>query len=355
MSTEQPTSPAPASEDEVHIVAEEAPEVTDDAASDVATSLASSNTSITASVYNYRLENGRTYHAYKDGKYNLPNDETENDRLDLQHNLFLMTFNNRLGNAPPNDKDAKVGRVLDVGTGTGIWACEFGEEHPEAEVLGFDLSATFPTFAPPNVSFEVDDLEETWTYSRKFDYIHSRMLNGCIADWDVYAKKCFDNLNPGGWVEFNETSLMPRSDDGTLKEDATILKIAQLIKEASVKFGRPAGDMSGVKDVLTRAGFVDVQVRQLKWPINTWPKEQRYKELGAWAHDNIVTGWDGLCMAILTRGHEWTREEVLLANMECRKEFKDRRIHAYWPVYSAFGRKPAESEVKAAAETPSEA
>lgn len=34
------------------------------------------------------------------------------------------------------DSNVKVGRVLDVGTGTGIWAMEFGEEHPESEVRG---------------------------------------------------------------------------------------------------------------------------------------------------------------------------------------------------------------------------
>lgn len=48
--------------------------------------------------------------------------------------MFLLTFDGRLGTAPPNSKDAKVGRVLDLGTGTGIWAIEFGDEHPEAEV-----------------------------------------------------------------------------------------------------------------------------------------------------------------------------------------------------------------------------
>lgn len=50
--------------------------------------------------------------------------------------MFLLTFDNRLGTAPPNKKDSgiEVKRVLDVGTGTGIWAMEFGDEHPETEV-----------------------------------------------------------------------------------------------------------------------------------------------------------------------------------------------------------------------------
>jgi len=52
---------------------------------------------------------------------------------DLQHHLFLLTLDGRLGLAPPNDPDAKVKRVLDVGTGTGIWAMDFGDDHPDAE------------------------------------------------------------------------------------------------------------------------------------------------------------------------------------------------------------------------------
>ena len=97
-------------------------------------------------------------------EYFLPNDERENDRLgrsnsgldsvactkgfiDLQHNLFLLTFDNNLGLCPPNLPEAKVKRVLDVGTGTGIWAIDFGDEHPEAEVIGVDLSPIQPSLS----------------------------------------------------------------------------------------------------------------------------------------------------------------------------------------------------------------
>lgn len=50
--------------------------------------------------------------------------------------MLLLTFDGQLGTAPPNSKDAniKAGRVLDIGTGTGIWAMDFADEHPEAEV-----------------------------------------------------------------------------------------------------------------------------------------------------------------------------------------------------------------------------
>ncbi|KAJ4196191.1 hypothetical protein NW759_016423 [Fusarium solani] len=119
-------------------------DVDDEEDSTVGDDNASSTASVTSSILNYRLENGRTYHAYKEGKYYMPNDEKENNRLDLQHNLFLLTFGNKLGLSPPNLPEFKTGRVLDLGTGTGIWAIDFADEHPETEVIGVDLSPTQP-------------------------------------------------------------------------------------------------------------------------------------------------------------------------------------------------------------------
>ncbi|KAG9498185.1 hypothetical protein J7337_011080 [Fusarium musae] len=85
---------------------------------------ASDTTSLRSSILRYREENGRTYHAYKDGAYALPNDEIENERLDLQHHLFLLTFDERLHAAP---LPKTLNRAFDAGCGTGIWAIEFGK------------------------------------------------------------------------------------------------------------------------------------------------------------------------------------------------------------------------------------
>ncbi|KAJ4025885.1 hypothetical protein NW761_014504 [Fusarium oxysporum] len=125
-------------------------DVQDDRDSSIGDDATSSTASLSSSILDFRHENGRTYHAYKDGKYHLPNDERENDRLDLQHNLFLLTFDNKLGLSPPNLPDSKVKRVLDLGTGTGIWAIDFGDDHPEAEVTGVDLSPIQPSLSALN-------------------------------------------------------------------------------------------------------------------------------------------------------------------------------------------------------------
>lgn len=45
---------------------------------------------------------------------------------------------------------------------------------------------------PPNVRFEVDDVEADWTYSQPFDFIHCRTLYGAIKDWPRLVKQIFE-------------------------------------------------------------------------------------------------------------------------------------------------------------------
>ncbi|KAF5643231.1 methyltransferase [Fusarium sp. NRRL 52700] len=277
-------------------------------------------------------------------EYVLPNDEKENERLDLQHNLFLLTFGDKLGLAPPCYPDTKVNHVLDLGTGTGIWAMDFADEHPEAEltlkVVGVDLSPIQPSFIPPNVSFEIDDIEDEWTYSKPFDYIHSRFMTSCISDWKKYLTQCFQNLTPNGYLELQEADLTIKSDDDTVKPDNALLKCLKLLQEASERFGRPYVDIPALVDVMTEVGFVDVKIERFRWPSNTWPKDKKYKELGAWCYENFSSGLEAITMAALTRGHGWSVEDTTVFLMDVRKSMGDRKIHAYWPIYSIYGRKP---------------
>ncbi|KAL0781860.1 hypothetical protein CaCOL14_003195 [Colletotrichum acutatum] len=318
-----------------------ADEFTDENSSLNGGSIASSTSTVADSILESRLENGRTYHKYKEGKYWAPNDEREKDRLDLVHNLYLLTFDYYLGTAPPSLEDSKVGRVLDVGTGTGLWAIEFGEDHPEAEVIGVDLSASQPNFVPPNVRFEIDDIEEPWTFSEPFDYIHSRMMKGSIRDWQKFLQSSFDNLTPGGYLELNDIDFFPLSDDDTIPKESKLMKAFELCFEALEKMGSPFEEFSRFETLLAEVGFEDIQVQRFKWPTNTWPKDKKHKNLGEWNLENLSPNLDGLLMAPLTRALDMSQAEVHVIAMEARKELSDRQIHAYFNVWSIHGRKPA--------------
>lgn len=99
--------------------------------------------SLTSSIERYPVENGRRYHAFKDGNYVMPNDESELDRLDLTHQMLRITLGNKIYLSPIGDKPWSI---LDIGTGTGIWAIEMGDEFPDTQIIGTDLSPTQPSW-----------------------------------------------------------------------------------------------------------------------------------------------------------------------------------------------------------------
>lgn len=87
-------------------------DATSDYASD-ADSVRSDLTSVKSSTFNYQYENGRRYHAYRAGKYILPNDEQEQDRLDIMHHVFRLALD---GEFCYSKLDQPL-NILDVGTG----------------------------------------------------------------------------------------------------------------------------------------------------------------------------------------------------------------------------------------------
>ncbi|KAE8369151.1 S-adenosyl-L-methionine-dependent methyltransferase [Aspergillus caelatus] len=91
-----------------------------------------------------------------------PNDEEEQDRMDILHHIYNLILNGEIHIAPIKDPQ----RVLDIGTGTGIWAVDFAE-------------------VPPNCQFEID---------------------------------AFSHLRPGGFFEIQSFTVDIFSDDGSIEK-----------------------------------------------------------------------------------------------------------------------------------------
>ncbi|OCL11725.1 S-adenosyl-L-methionine-dependent methyltransferase [Glonium stellatum] len=316
-------------------------EVADDSSSDAGDSalgedIANSTISLHSSLYEGVSENGRRYHKYKEGKYVLPSDDAESDRLDLQHQLFLMTTDYKLSLAPIGPH---VRHALDIGTGTGIWAMDFAQENPDCEVIGVDLSPTQPSFVPTNCQFEIDDVEEPWTWGHKFDYIHARMMTASFKDWQRFFEQCYQNLTPGGWLEMQDTDFPVCCIDDTLDPSTALYQWAHMIANATRAVGRDLV-AAKYKQFMIDAGLIDVTEIRFIWPQNTWPVDPKLKELGRWNLVNSLDGLQGYSMALMTRVLGMRIEEVEVMLVDVRKDMKNKNIHAYWPIYYVYGRKP---------------
>ncbi|KAF8543378.1 S-adenosyl-L-methionine-dependent methyltransferase [Trichophaea hybrida] len=292
--------------------------------------------SLTSSVNEYIVENGRRYHAYfgPDKNY-MPTDEKEQDRLDLHHEILLQMLSGELYLAPLEEPH----RILDIGTGTGIWAIDIADKFPSAEVIGTDISPIQPGWVPPNCKFEVDDVEQEWTFRKdSFDFVHSRNLSQCIGDWPTLMSQIYRVTKPGGYCELGELGGVPDSDDGTMSDGVD--RHFELCRQAMEKIGRPFPTSSTLKALLEEAGFVDVQVTDIKQPLGPWPKNERIKRIGAMAMLMSETGFEAYGMAALTRILEMPKEEASKVFVNALKGVKNKNHHTYNLFHVAYGRKP---------------
>nr|POE80039.1 secondary metabolism regulator lae1 [Quercus suber] len=135
---------------------------------------------------------GRQYYRRWFETYPYPCDEPEKDRLDAFHHAFYrVALDNRLHEAIlPRGKK----RVLDLGSGTGIWAIEMAAKYPDSEIIAIDIGDAHPQI--PGVDYGVDwrtgvDFNnDNWGVPENyFDLIHMGCLCGAVPDWAELFRK----------------------------------------------------------------------------------------------------------------------------------------------------------------------
>lgn len=152
------------------------------------------------------------------------------------------------------------------------------------------------------------------------------------AQWDEELDTDFlyRNLNPGGWAEFQDWSVMPYADDGSL-EGTEFQRWINLLMGASRSFGRD-GQIGPKLDGLVRenTGLVNLHHKAFKIPIGTWPKDPHLKDLGMCNLIQSLDGLEGFSLKLLCGGLGWTKEEVLLLLLGVREEMKSGKVHAWY-------------------------
>lgn len=163
----------------------------------------------------YPEKYGRTYHNYYGAQYPYLNDEQELDRLDMQHATLLHLLGGKLILAPISPSPQ---RILDIGTGTGIWAIDMADMYPSADVIGIDISPTQPSWAPPNCAFFIENSNKDWTFDMEFDLIHCRLLHMAVKETKLFEQS-MRHLKRGGWLEIKEFAPMVCDVGNTLDWD----------------------------------------------------------------------------------------------------------------------------------------
>jgi len=67
--------------------------------------------------------------------------------------------------------------LVDIGTGSGLWAIQVAEEYPQTKVIGTDISPVQPNEVPANCQFQIENLLEGLSFDTgSVDFVHSRFF-----------------------------------------------------------------------------------------------------------------------------------------------------------------------------------
>lgn len=237
---------------------------------------------------------GHTYHG--SGHLFTPNDESEAHRMALQHRLFQLCLDGKLIDARLPLDDYTPGnplRILDVGAGSGVWACDMAQRYPQVDILGIDISSTLlPKDVPPNVTFEIADAAGPWP-SRTYDFIHMRnLVGGGVRDWPALLEAAYTHLRPGGQLEFTE--IRPHFFDVNLEQadllnlapgekseiGAACLEYEMTFVDMCMKMGLDFDPIPKIPDCLAAMGAQSVRERVDWLPVKSWGNDAIIQKKG---------------------------------------------------------------------------
>ena len=205
------------------------------------------------------------------GVYFLARDWQSSARLSLQHYVIHARLGYLLHpTIEASLKDKPTPRILDLATGTGIWAVEASLKYPQATVVGLDLADNqFPPAGtlPSNVTFGTYNFFEPVPedLAGTFDIVHVSLINAALykGGRDTVLQNIHQFLKPGGHVQWLEVL----NDEDILLDPSHSLQPSAQKMKAFAFVEKHAGFMTAQgwtrefpKYLREEGGFVDAKM-----------------------------------------------------------------------------------------------
>lgn len=196
--------------------------------------------------------------------YQLPKDEEENFRLDFQHHALFHAISNHYV-APIS---LPLLTVLDVGTGTGIWAAEIARLCPSSVVVGIDLSASsFKQPSQENCLLRVGNALTGLPFPDEFfSYTYQRLLvAGIIAEnWPRVIHELVRVTRINGWIELIEI------DNQMQHAGPATAQMQTFMNMVSQSMGFDGEIIRYLGDLLGQEGLQGVEMQPIPIPVDAW-------------------------------------------------------------------------------------
>jgi SAM-dependent methyltransferase len=317
------------------------PNYDDDSDSAIGSLMGSDRGSLSESILAYRTINGRRYHAERGGAQHwAANDDAHAESAELHYHV-INDYQGCLFQSPI--EVGSITRVLDVGTGNGMWAIDFADFASNVEVIGTDISPIQPTWVPPNVRFDIEDFTQPWPYDdASFDMVHARLLYGSVPDWEHFYNEAYRVLKPGGWLEHLDCEPYLKSDSGLVPATSATNQWNAFYAEGGRKTGQTFDVVPDrIQDInFARLGMQDVVAKAWKMPVGGWPEDPQMRFIGSGIRQALDQDMEGYVTFIAQIVAGWSREDVQDYSVRLRRETGNYEWQLYYKHRLVYGRKP---------------
>ncbi|KAH7189854.1 hypothetical protein DER44DRAFT_816224 [Fusarium oxysporum] len=232
------------------------------------------------------------------------------ERNVIQHTVIIDVFEGQLHLAPISSKPR---RVLD------------------------------PPYTRSNCSFMAMDITHDWDFTGggNFDFIHIRQL-GDIQDKKKLVQSTFDNLKPGGWVEFTEWIAILQSPNHSL-DGTAFRKWNDLLEQGMRSFGTTLYYPNKFKPLLQETGFEHIIETRNGAPTNACYPGKKLQRIGHLMTHNWLLVLEPLTMPVFTQALGWSPDQVKSFLVDVRKEIGNTQYHSFMTLITICAQKPLNS------------
>lgn len=224
----------------------------------------------------FRERDGRLFHSHGQSPYPLPVDTREQERVNGQHELLRRVVgSNYLG--PVQQVVVANKRVLDLCTGTGRWVLDMAAEFPNVRFDGIDIVPIGTRMPPPNVFFEMADVNADWRYrDHTFDFVHARSVSLAVRDYARLLDQAARVLRPEGLFLACEWGRFVGTHDGREPGAAApaTVRFFGVVRDALYARGVAPLAERLEQHVVDSARFGRIVARRFSLPIGDWDAAQ---------------------------------------------------------------------------------
>ncbi|KAH8664388.1 hypothetical protein BX600DRAFT_464356 [Xylariales sp. PMI_506] len=167
------------------------------------------------------------------------------------------------------------------------------------------------------------------------------MMFTCFPEPLIVMKHAFDNLAPGGWIEFQDGRLKFFQANPDFQGDA-VQRWSNGCVQGAANMGRDIECVLKYEGWLKEAGFINITQMVFMVPTAEWHSNPKLKRIGMYMQQNMLQGLQGMWKMLRQAGMTPTEVETLLNQARC--ELLDPANHAYCNYITVFAQKPRGQE-----------